>query len=72
MGARDVKAYDVLGDTVNTAKRIEGAAAAGEILLSDAVAARVSPAVSGARSIEAKGKAVPLRVFAMPVPAGAS
>ena len=72
MGAREVKAYDVLGDTVNTAKRIEGAAAAGEILISDAMAARIHPAVSITRTIEAKGKSAPLRVFAMPVPAGSS
>ena len=66
MGAREVKAYDVLGDTVNTAKRIEGAAAAGEILLSDAVATRIPPEVRITREIAAKGKSAPLRVHAMP------
>jgi adenylate cyclase len=66
VGARGVKAYDVLGDTVNTAKRIEGAAAAGEILLSDAVAALVPPPVRITRDIDAKGKSLPLRVFALP------
>jgi class 3 adenylate cyclase len=47
---------------VNTAKRIEGAARGGEILVSDAfrVAARIDAV--DARSIEAKGKAAPLMV----------
>ncbi|MGE5098342.1 MAG: adenylate/guanylate cyclase domain-containing protein [Betaproteobacteria bacterium] len=62
MGAREVKAYDVLGDTVNTAKRIEGAAAAGEILLSDAAAARAGLHGAATRSIAAKGKSAPLEV----------
>ena len=72
VGARGVKAYDVLGDTVNTAKRIESAAAAGEVLLSDAVAARVKPPAGAARHIEAKGKSAPLRVHAMALPAATS
>jgi adenylate cyclase len=71
MGAREVKAYDVLGDTVNTAKRIEGAAGAGEILFSDAVAARVPIGGAKARTIDAKGKSAQLRVHSLgALPAG--
>ena len=32
----NVKYYDVIGDTVNTAKRIEGEATSGEVLMSKA------------------------------------
>ena len=71
MGAREVKAYDVLGDTVNTAKRIEGAAVAGEILLSDAVATRIPPEVRITREVFAKGKSAPLQVHVMPPNAAA-
>lgn len=37
MGARERRAYDLLGDTVNTAKRLCDAARGGQILVSDAV-----------------------------------
>jgi class 3 adenylate cyclase len=63
MGGAEVKHFDVIGDTVNTAKRIEGAAAGGEILLSDAfrAAAGLSEPSPG-RSLNVKGKAAPLAV----------
>lgn len=63
MGGTEMKHFDVIGDTVNTAKRIEGAAAGGEILLSAAfcAAAAIPPGVA-ARSIHVKGKAAPLAV----------
>ncbi|MDD2815855.1 MAG: adenylate/guanylate cyclase domain-containing protein [Thiotrichaceae bacterium] len=35
MGSHKVKAYDIIGDTVNTAKRICDAAARGELLISE-------------------------------------
>jgi adenylate cyclase len=63
MGGAEVKHFDVIGDTVNTAKRIEGAAAAGEILLSDAFRAAAGMRDSSpARSLNVKGKASPLAV----------
>ena len=62
MGARELKSFDVIGDTVNTAKRIEGAARGGEILVSDAFRAAARIEAGEARSIEVKGKAAPLTV----------
>ena len=63
MGGADMKHFDVIGDTVNTAKRIEGSAAAGEILLSGAFwAAAGLSAREPARSLRVKGKAAPIAV----------
>ena len=62
IGGRALKQFDVVGDTVNTAKRIEGAAAPAEILASEAFRAAVDAPSAGARSIEVKGKTVPLAV----------
>lgn len=66
-GAREVKTYDVLGDAVNVAKRIEGVAAGGEVLLSEA-AARAFPQVvqrGSWREVSVKGKSEPVRVLAL-------
>jgi class 3 adenylate cyclase len=62
MGGRELKQFDVIGDTVNTAKRIEGAAAAGEILASEAFRAAVGVESQGERRIEVKGKSGSLQV----------
>lgn len=65
LGSRNLMGYDVIGDAVNTAKRICDQAAAGEVLL----AARTRDAQPGlvhvgpARSLTAKGKAEPLTVY---------
>ena len=65
MGSRDIKEYNVIGDSVNTAKRICDQAQAGEVLLSQAAlddlagSGRVGPP----RHITAKGKREPLAVY---------
>ena len=58
-----VKFYDVIGDTVNTAKRIESAASAGEVLVSEAAGATLL--LGERREITAKGKEAPLVVFVL-------
>jgi class 3 adenylate cyclase len=64
MGASDRKGYDLLGDSVNTAKRLCDNALGGEILLSQAVVDQLTHgAVSGERrSLLVKGKQQPLSV----------
>jgi len=65
LGSRNVKGYSVIGDMVNTAKRICDQAAAGEVLISAAVRAALGPRalVAPRRDVEAKGKAEPLAVY---------
>jgi class 3 adenylate cyclase len=67
LGSGQVKAYDIIGDTVNTAKRLCDAAAGGEILLSRQAVDRLPapPASSETRDIQAKGKAAPVRVLVL-------
>ncbi|MCX7174046.1 MAG: adenylate/guanylate cyclase domain-containing protein [Proteobacteria bacterium] len=62
LGGNTVKAYDFIGDTVNTAQRICDAAGAGELLASAATAQAIGAALSGRREIAAKGKSEPLAV----------
>ncbi len=65
VGGGEVKGYDVLGDTVNTAKRIESAAGGGEILVSEAAyRRRQQTSLHGERMrLEVKGKTEPLTVY---------
>lgn len=65
LGSEGVKTYDVIGDTVNTAKRIESAAAGGEVLVSAPLLQRVEGpvAVGPRRDVVAKGKQAPLQVY---------
>lgn len=65
LGSKDVKFYDVIGDTVNTAKRIENAASETEVLISEATRRAMGNhiAIGPARQIEAKGKEVPVTVY---------
>ena len=65
LGSMDVKFYDVIGDTVNTAKRIESAAARREILVSEATrhALGTTAKFGEPHQIAAKGKEDPLTVY---------
>ena len=62
LGGNTVKAYDFIGDTVNTAQRLCDAAGAGEFLASAATARAIGAPLSGQREIAAKGKSEPLAV----------
>ncbi len=65
LGSKDVKFYDVIGDTVNTAKRIENAASESEILISESTRLALDDyvTVGASRQIEAKGKEAPVTVY---------
>lgn len=67
IGSAEVKGYDVIGDTVNTAKRICDKAAGGEALVSESTRRLLEGQVvfSGPRQIEVKGKVEPLTVYAV-------
>jgi class 3 adenylate cyclase len=62
IGGAAIKQFDVVGDTVNTAKRIEGAAGPGEILASEAFREAAGAHAECSRAIGVKGKAAPLAV----------
>jgi adenylate cyclase len=65
IGSQEVKAYDIIGDTVNTGKRICDQASGGEILISYACYERLKDlvATSEPRSITAKGKKESILVY---------
>jgi adenylate cyclase len=64
-GSNEFKRYDVIGDTVNTAKRICSAAAGGELLISEKVRQATGDTlkIARCREISAKGKSEPITVF---------
>jgi adenylate cyclase len=65
LGSSGIKGYDVIGDTVNTAKRIEGAAGGGEVLVSESVRRVLDPhtPLGERREVVAKGKEAPIAVY---------
>ncbi|ALG68926.1 adenylate/guanylate cyclase domain-containing protein [Beggiatoa leptomitoformis] len=67
LGSNKMKTYDVIGDTVNTAKRICEQATRGELLVSQAVFNHlaVKPTTQAQRTIHMKGKTEPLLVFSL-------
>jgi len=67
LGSRDVKGYDVIGDTVNTAKRICDHAEGGELLISESIYHSLDKnvGVSTSRMLSVKGKKDQLRVYSV-------
>lgn len=67
LGSMGVRFYDVIGDTVNTAKRIESAAQSGEVLVSENVRNVIGQAVgvTTKREISVKGKENPVVVYSL-------
>jgi adenylate cyclase len=65
LGAQDAKAYDFIGDTVNTAQRLCDAAAAGELLVSVLACEEAGMATGETRYIHAKGKKDPMPATVM-------
>ncbi|MFQ5575770.1 MAG: adenylate/guanylate cyclase domain-containing protein, partial [Anaerolineae bacterium] len=65
LGSNTTKQFDIIGDTVNTAKRLESAAKAGEILISAATRAGLSAKVEvgQARYLNLKGKSEPVAAY---------
>jgi class 3 adenylate cyclase len=65
LGSKDIKFYDVIGDTVNTAKRIESKAGAGEVLISEAVRIALGHTfrVGPKRQVTVKGKDEPIIIY---------
>jgi len=62
VGDSEVKDFTALGDTINTAARLQAKAAAGEIVLSDEIFSAVAPNYPNAerRVLQLKGKEAPI------------
>lgn len=67
LGGEGSKAYDFIGDTVNTAQRLCDAAAPGELLASAHACAAARVTAGAQREVQAKGKREPLLAAVLPV-----
>lgn len=65
MGSSGTRKYDIIGDAVNTAKRLESAAGPGEIVMSDQTYRTLAgrPARASTRTIKVKGKSDQLQIY---------
>jgi len=72
VGEGAVTDYTVLGDTVNVAARLQGAAASGEILVTEETYAHVETDFPNAssRELDLKGKSEPVRARVIAVARG--
>jgi adenylate cyclase len=69
VGTRDVSDFTAVGDTVNTASRLQALAGQGEIVISEALASTAPPEFQDAerRSVEVRGREAPLDVRVLKV-----
>jgi adenylate cyclase len=68
IGSKNLKLYDIIGDTVNTAKRICDQAKGDELLITEAVYRDLDEkkiVTLDSRSLIAKGKSEPVSVFSI-------
>jgi adenylate cyclase len=67
VGSERIQGYDVIGDTVNTSKRLCDAARGGEVLFSEAVCDVLGGSIPSRsqRQISVKGKSGPLTVYSL-------
>lgn len=68
LGGESSKAYDFIGDTVNTAQRLCEAAGAGELLVSEAACTAAGLQARQWRDVVSKGKREPVRAAVLPEP----